>query len=74
MEWYVNIDGISREVLEGIGYYVVYEDEEFILINHKGDEQIIDKSGPKELKVDDEEAGILEQYSSKTKRRIPLPR
>jgi hypothetical protein len=45
--WYVNISDISDEYLEIIGYYVVWEDDEFkIYRDYYGCEQIVRKSKP----------------------------
>ena len=50
---YVNIDGLPIEFLEFMGYVRVAENDEFLLLNHKGDEHIIYKPGPRMLFVED---------------------
>jgi hypothetical protein len=66
---YVNIDGLEIGFLEFMGYVLVAENEEFLLLNHKGDEHIIYKPGPRFLYVaDDNDVHIF-----KNRPRIPAP-
>lgn len=50
---YVDITGLPTQFLEFMGYIVVDQNDEFILLNHKGEEHIIYKPKPM-LYVDDE--------------------
>jgi hypothetical protein len=66
---YVNVTGIPLEFLELMGYDLVHEDDEFILLNHKGDEHVLSKHGCQYLYVDDQnDAAIFRSRS-----RIPAP-
>jgi hypothetical protein len=51
---YVDVTGLAIEFLEFMGYVLVDEDDEFLLLNHKGDEHIIYKPGPRLLYVEDD--------------------
>ncbi len=44
--FYVSMDGVSAEMLEMLGYYLLSEDPSFKVYYHKGDEIIVDKSDP----------------------------
>lgn len=50
---YVDVSDIPVDMLEFMGYIVVSEDNDFILVNHKGDEQILSKDPPRYLHVED---------------------
>ena len=66
---YVNIDGIPINFLEFMGYIRVAENSEFLLLNHKGDEHIIYKPGPRMLYVGDN--NDVEIF--KNRPRLPAP-
>jgi hypothetical protein len=69
MPWYVNVDGIPLEFLGFMGYNLVAEDDHFILLNHKGQDHVLPKEGPRFLYVeDDNDAAIL-----RSRPRIPAP-
>ena len=51
---YVDITGLPTAFLEFMGYIVVAENDEFLLLNHKGDPHIIYKPGPQMLYVEDD--------------------
>jgi hypothetical protein len=50
--FYVDITGVSQDYLDFLGYFVVAEDDEFKIIDHKGDVHFIDKKKPY-LYIDD---------------------
>jgi hypothetical protein len=43
MAYYVNVDGIALEHLELLGYYLVDETDQYILLRNKGDDYILCK-------------------------------
>jgi hypothetical protein len=53
MGWYVNVSGIPLSTLEFCGYIVMDEDDEFYLLDRKGDHHIISKEGDQLLYVED---------------------
>jgi hypothetical protein len=66
---YVDVSGIPSEFLEFMGYIILDEDDEFRLINHKGDHHILWKRGSQLLFVDDDnDVSIF-----RGRRRIPAP-
>ncbi len=70
--YYVDIAGVPRSTLEFAGFIVVFEDEDFMLLYHKGDMHLIDKEKPY-LYVDDRnDADLLHGFKMRDK--IPLPR
>lgn len=68
---YVNIDGLPIALLEFMGYVRVAENEEFLLLNHKGDEHIIYKPGPQMLYVEDH--NDVEIFKNRLKMDAPPP-
>jgi hypothetical protein len=71
-KFYVDITGVSQDYLDFLGYFVVYEDEEFKWLDHKGDVQIIDKARPR-LFVDDMNDAMLLSGPFASRDRIPFP-
>ncbi|WP_349369194.1 hypothetical protein [Salinarimonas sp.] len=53
MKFYVDVGDVPREILELVGFQVVFEDSEFMLVSLKGEEQIISKTPPSFLYVED---------------------
>ena len=41
--YYVNISGVPQALLDFLGYFVLAEDEDFKVLEHKGDSHLIDK-------------------------------
>lgn len=70
MAHYVDVRDVPLELLELLGYYLVAEDDEFVLLTHKGEEYILSKDGPRLLYVEDHnDATIL-----RSERVYPAPR
>ena len=66
---FVNIDGLPLSFLEFMSYVTVDENDEFMLVANKGDEQIISKIPPSMLWVDDDNDVAI----FKNRPRIPAP-
>jgi hypothetical protein len=70
--YYVDISGVSQEFLDFLGYVVVYEEEEFKMISHKGATHIVDKQRPR-LYVDDANDASLLSGAFANRDKMPLP-
>lgn len=70
--FYVNIAGVSQAFLDFLGYFVLFEDEDFKLLLHKGDLHLIDKYNP-HLYVDDKNDADLLNGPFLPREKIPLP-
>lgn len=69
MASYVDVAGISDQILELMGYVLVDEGDDFQLFVQKGEEHILPKAGRRLLRVeDDNDAAIF-----RSRRRIPVP-
>lgn len=53
MKFYVDVYDVPLETLELVGFQVIAEDDEFILVALKGEEQILSKKRPRFLYVED---------------------
>jgi hypothetical protein len=68
--YYVDIEGISDEVLEFLGYILVAENDEFQLFINKGKEYVLPKTGARLLYFDDlNDADVMRSR----RRAIPAP-
>jgi hypothetical protein len=70
--FYVNIEGVSQAALDFLGYIVIFENNEFKILSHKGDVHVVDKSKPY-LYVDDKNDQELLSGPFKARERITLP-
>jgi len=70
--FYVNITGVSQDYLSFLGYFVVAENEEFKILDHKGDIHLIDKNNSY-LYVDDMNDAALLKGPFIAREKIPLP-
>jgi len=57
--FYVDITGVSQDRLDFLGYFVIYEDDEFKILSNKGDLYIIDKARPRLFVDDVNDANLL---------------
>jgi len=53
MAYYVDISDVPLDFIEFMGYRVEGENEQFVLLNRKGDQHIILKDGKRFLYVED---------------------
>jgi hypothetical protein len=44
--FYVNIAGVSQAFLDFLGYFILFEDDEFKMLIHKDDLYFVDKNKP----------------------------
>jgi hypothetical protein len=70
--FYVNIARVSQSFLDFLGYFVLFEDEEFKMIIHKDDVHSVDKNKPY-LYVDDMNDADLLKGPFMAREKIPLP-
>ena len=70
--YYVDITGISQDFLDFLGYVVVYEEEEFKVLSHKGEIHAIDKAKPR-LYVDDVNDAALLKGPLAFREKMPFP-
>jgi hypothetical protein len=70
--FYVDIAGVSQEFLDFLGYVLVYEEDEFKMLSHKGALHLIDKATPR-LYVDDKNDADLLGGSFANRKKMPFP-
>jgi hypothetical protein len=70
--FYVNIAGVPQAFLDFMGYFVLFEDDEFKILLHKGDLHLVDKNNPY-LYVDDKNDADLLHGPFMEREKIPLP-
>lgn len=69
---YVDISGVPSQTLEFFGYVTLAEDDDFLLLSHKGDVHLIDKAKPY-LFVDDINDAMLLDGPFRLLSRIQAP-
>jgi hypothetical protein len=70
--FYVSIAGVSQSFLDFLGYFSLFEDEEFRILMHKDDLHFVDKNKPY-LYVDDVNDAALLNGPFMAREKIRLP-
>jgi hypothetical protein len=70
--YYVEVTGVPQEILDLCGYCVLYEEDEFKILDHKGETHLVDKLGKAYVYMDKrDDADAIRAFKGRSKIAIP---